>query len=411
MDGLSFSWGKRILTVCVRLLIALAIAFAVILLVFRFENWSSVNCDNPESICSQVFSVVQVKYVQGFSILTAAFLYVLESPERIRTRIYEAWQVIDNAAAANVSTSYARIRALEFLKDYGISLERLNLESTDLQQINLTQVNLKSANLSCVDLREAKLKGINLSYADLTDADLSNAIIRGGKFNHTNLEGANLNNADLRGVNFSGANLRSISLRGALLENAIFKDTDLKGSLYNENTKFPENFNPDEIPSKAIANGAEALLLIPSVNKINQAMEVARANQNSLVLLGNHSMYTYETLDIGQSNIKGAVLPTAWHPTVTANSEFNQNALKLWGMEGNWRTATAYDATKAILNGLSSASTRQQLQQALANSGFSVPGALGEITFKPSGDRQIDATRSEERRVGKECRSRWSPYH
>ncbi len=153
-----------------------------------------------------------------------------------------------------------------------------------------------------------------------------------------------------------------------------------------------ENFNPDEIPSKAIANGAEALLLIPSVNKINQAMEVARANQNRLVLLGNHSMYTYETLDIGQSNIKGAVLPTAWHPTVTANSEFNQNALKLWGMEGNWRTATAYDATKAILNGLSSASTRQQLQQALANSGFSVPGALGEITFKPSGDRQIDAT-------------------
>ena len=23
----------------------------------------------------------------------------------------------------------------------------------------------------------------------------------------------------------------------------------------------------------------------------------------------------------------------------------------------------------------------------------------------------VDATRSEERRVGKECRSRWSPYH
>src|SRR5690606_40761996 len=26
-------------------------------------------------------------------------------------------------------------------------------------------------------------------------------------------------------------------------------------------------------------------------------------------------------------------------------------------------------------------------------------------------DRQREATRSEERRVGKECRSRWSPYH
>ena len=36
--------------------------------------------------------------------------------------------------------------------------------------------------------------------------------------------------------------------------------------------------------------------------------------------------------------------------------------------------------------------------------------------FVPSGERQLDERceeifRSEERRVGKECRSRWSPYH
>src|SRR5438309_9602015 len=29
----------------------------------------------------------------------------------------------------------------------------------------------------------------------------------------------------------------------------------------------------------------------------------------------------------------------------------------------------------------------------------------------PTANRQANATRSEERRVGKECRSRWSPYH
>ena len=28
-----------------------------------------------------------------------------------------------------------------------------------------------------------------------------------------------------------------------------------------------------------------------------------------------------------------------------------------------------------------------------------------------AGDFYLDTTRSEERRVGKECRSRWSPYH
>ena len=31
--------------------------------------------------------------------------------------------------------------------------------------------------------------------------------------------------------------------------------------------------------------------------------------------------------------------------------------------------------------------------------------------FSAAGKRQLDDPRSEERRVGKECRSRWSPYH
>ena len=29
----------------------------------------------------------------------------------------------------------------------------------------------------------------------------------------------------------------------------------------------------------------------------------------------------------------------------------------------------------------------------------------------PNGETIMDYSRSEERRVGKECRSRWSPYH
>src|SRR2546427_9716802 len=40
--------------------------------------------------------------------------------------------------------------------------------------------------------------------------------------------------------------------------------------------------------------------------------------------------------------------------------------------------------------------------------------ALDSIAFRPRVLRdvsKIDTTRSEERRVGKECRSRWSPYH
>ena len=79
---------------------------------------------------------------------------------------------------------------------------------------------------------------------------------------------------------------------------------ELGGEISSTNCDFAsEDFNPDRIPAKAIADGSEALLLIASVNKINQALEIAKANQNRLTLLGNHSMYTYETLKVGQSDL------------------------------------------------------------------------------------------------------------
>jgi branched-chain amino acid transport system substrate-binding protein len=154
-----------------------------------------------------------------------------------------------------------------------------------------------------------------------------------------------------------------------------------------------KNFSSDRIPSRAIADGAEALLLIPDVDRINQALEVAKANQRRLTLLGNHSMYTYETLKIGGSDVNGMVLPVAWHPESEANSEFNVETQKIWGdNSGSWRTATAYDATKALIGGLNFATTRQQLQQTIAHPGFDTPGVLGKIVFQPSGDRQIKGT-------------------
>src|SRR2546429_8171445 len=42
---------------------------------------------------------------------------------------------------------------------------------------------------------------------------------------------------------------------------------------------------------------------------------------------------------------------------------------------------------------------------------FRNPVNLGEIVTLKSQVNRVFHTRSEERRVGKECRSRWSPYH
>ena len=38
-------------------------------------------------------------------------------------------------------------------------------------------------------------------------------------------------------------------------------------------------------------------------------------------------------------------------------------------------------------------------------------GDMERIKYKVLEDGELKAMRSEERRVGKECRSRWSPYH
>ena len=168
--------------------------------------------------------------------------------------------------------------------------------------------------------------------------------------------------------------------------------SELGGIIVDSTCDFASNsFSAEEAPSQAVANGAEALLLIPAVNNINQAVEVIRANSNRLPLLGNHSMYTYETLKIGRENVNGLILPVPWHPS-TNDSDYIQNANKLWGMGGNWRTAMAYDATVALLNGLDTANNRQELQQILANKGFSAQGATDKVTFTPSGDRQMSVT-------------------
>src|SRR3712207_5156173 len=66
------------------------------------------------------------------------------------------------------------------------------------------------------------------------------------------------------------------------------------------------------------------------------------------------------------------------------------------------------------LNGVISANeflTRVNLMRA-NQSDYATPVKIGKkVLVIGGGNVAMDAARSEERRVGKECRSRWSPYH
>ncbi|MBE9117428.1 amino acid ABC transporter substrate-binding protein [Lusitaniella coriacea LEGE 07157] len=148
------------------------------------------------------------------------------------------------------------------------------------------------------------------------------------------------------------------------------------------------NFSAETAVSQAISSGADGLLLIPAVNRLNLAVEVTQVNQRRLPLLGSSAMYTIETLRRGQAAVKGMVLAVPWHPDGIAEQSFSQDAIALWGGSVNWRTALAYDAVQAIAKGLEEGKIdRQALQKDLSSPNFVAEGASGAIRFLPSGDR------------------------
>ena len=170
-------------------------------------------------------------------------------------------------------------------------------------------------------------------------------------------------------------------------------------AVYNQGSKVTslecdlaaDDFQPTEIISQAVSQGSDALLIAPSVKKIDKAMEIVAANDDRLALFGNHSMTTYETLKNGQSDANGMVLASAWYPSQKAN-DFMQDARKLWGGGVNWRTAMAYDATQTVSEAIASNPEREEIQQTLSNPAFSAKGASSSVNFLPSGDRNLRGT-------------------
>ncbi|MDZ7992437.1 MAG: ABC transporter substrate-binding protein [Nostoc sp. EfeVER01] len=149
------------------------------------------------------------------------------------------------------------------------------------------------------------------------------------------------------------------------------------------------DFNPSVVISQAVRSGANALVLGLYIDKIKQGLAVAQSNQGQLTVFGSPTLFTNETLKEGRG-INGLIISAPWYPAAFPNNIFPQKAQKLWGATVNWRTATAYDATLAIIAGLQRTNTnrRDELQKALHSPSFSVDGATGKIQFSESGDRK-----------------------
>ncbi len=147
------------------------------------------------------------------------------------------------------------------------------------------------------------------------------------------------------------------------------------------------SFNPENALADAVSKGAQGLMLAPLIDRIDRAISLARINRGKLPLYGSTTMYTIQTVKNGQKDVDGLVLPVPWHPETNPGSRFSENSRQRWGGIVNWRTATSFDATQAVIAGLRQSNTRFGLQQALRNASFSTPGASEDVKFLPTGDR------------------------
>lgn len=238
--------------------------------------------------------------LEKISIKNAKLAHVnLHGANLYGTNLLEAKLELDGANLVQANFKEVDLTGVNLTKANlsGANLEKTDLTNTNLTMANLKDVNAKGTNFRRANLIKANLDGINLDGANLSEArydsntkwpqdfgyqysgaigpkaKLSNIAypsinLAGVDLNQISLKNANLMRANLEKTNFEGANLVLCSLEGANLEGANLMRADLdrvnlrnanlvaanleyaelhlvslKGAIYTDETKWPQNFD------------------------------------------------------------------------------------------------------------------------------------------------------------------------
>lgn len=147
-------------------------------------------------------------------------------------------------------------------------------------------------------------------------------------------------------------------------------------------------FNAYETVEEASRKGAEVLMLAPDSSTSDRALQVLLVNQKKLKVLAGDSIYTGKLLQVWGNAATGMVVAVPSGTLESSQSAFQQQAQQLWSQTVNWRTATAYDATQALVTALQRDPSRQGIQRSLSASDFSANGAMEPVRFRADGDRE-----------------------
>jgi branched-chain amino acid transport system substrate-binding protein len=147
------------------------------------------------------------------------------------------------------------------------------------------------------------------------------------------------------------------------------------------------SFDAQVAIEQGIAQGATGIFLGTNINNFDPTVAVIRANNRRLPLYSSPTLYTQEVVQQAQQATEGMVLVAPWSPE--AHPDFAQRARDLWKATVNWRTATAYDATRGLIAGLQRSNTRNGLQQVLQDPSFSTTGSGDRVEFSNGRDRRL----------------------
>ena len=147
------------------------------------------------------------------------------------------------------------------------------------------------------------------------------------------------------------------------------------------------DFSAAQSLSQSMAQDVEVLMLAANTGTLDRALQVIQVNRKRLSLLGGDDVYAPKTLEVVGELAESMVVAIPWHIRKHQDLEFVNTAHQLWRGEVNWRTAMAYDATRALIAALEQNPTRVGVQKVLSDTNFFAEGASNQIHFSPSGDR------------------------
>ncbi|MEG4210784.1 bifunctional serine/threonine-protein kinase/ABC transporter substrate-binding protein [Microcoleus sp. S13_B4] len=148
------------------------------------------------------------------------------------------------------------------------------------------------------------------------------------------------------------------------------------------------NFNAEAAIKEVEKAGKTALLVIPDgqvTNSLENAIEMIKANGDRNWIVGPWTLYEPRTLEVAKQlkSVEKLGISVFWHPLISFDKKFPQNAEKLWGGPVNTRSALTYDAARTLIKALEMQPepSREGMQKTLADPNFKAEGATGIIEF------------------------------